>query len=433
MKPLGALFLLLLLVVSASALDPRARSISSSKQFIVYCEDRELRGRVVSFVEDVKQQVYDQLGAGDYGTRIPIVVMLRPGEAKTPVTVRLLHTVDGPTIHVDARFGKNPADVHLQKHVIRAVMLDFLYRGRKALGAGEQYVEAPWWFICGVIENLRRKDRGIDSSFFRRLVETNRLPLIEQFLKGHGLELGATAAAFDSACAMVLVEMLVEQPDGKIRLAKLMRSWPDVHHDPVTALVQAFPALGDGAESMQKWWTLNFARFSAMDRYLGLSGEDTDRELAKLLEFSVVVDKQGKAERFSISQFMEFVKLPGAKKALNQQRASILALSTRANAVSRPVLTGYDEIFTLLAKGKTKRIAEKIHDLEVYRQTVLHRMTEIDDYLNWYEATQTGGSTEPFAAYLRAARRADNNPELSSNDQAISDYLDILEEQLSTK
>jgi hypothetical protein len=433
MKTQAALVSLLLLVLQAGGIDLRARSTSASKQFTVYCDDTTLRGRVVSFVEDVKQQTYDLLDWQDRGQKIPIVVTLQRGESKTPVSVRLLQTDDGPTIHVDARIGENPGDVHLQKHVIRAVMLDFLYRDRPALNPGEPYVEAPWWFVCGVIENQRRKERGIDAGFFRQLVQTNKLPSIDQFLNGHGLELGTAAAAFDSACALVFVETLVEQPDGKMRLAQLMRSWPDVHNDQVAALARIFPSLGDGAESMQKWWTLSFARFSASDRYLGLSAEDTDRELAKLLEFPVVVDKKGKTERFAVIQFPQFLKFPGARKALGEQRLGVVGLSTRANAIFRPVLSGYEEIFALLAKGKTKRIAEKIHTVEVYRSTVLHRMTEIEDYLNWYEATQTGGSAKPFEAYLRTAKQMDSDPEKSSNSQAISEYLDLLEEQLSAK
>jgi len=433
MKLLAALASLVLLSLPASGLDLRARSTSSSKQFTVYCEDAALRGRVAGFVEEVKEQTYGLLDWRDRGDRIPIVVTLQPGESKSPVSVRMLQTVDGPTIHVDVRFGKNPADVHLQRHIIRAVMLDFLYRDRPPLKSGESYVEAPWWFVCGVIENYRRKDRGIDAGFFRRLVTTNKLPPVDQFLQGRGMELGGTAAAFDSACALVFVEMLLEQPDGRIRLANLMRSWPDTHEQQVAALIRMFPSLGDGAESIQKWWTLSLARFSASDRYLGLSAEDTDRELSKLLEFSVAIDKKGKTERFTVSRFPEFIKTPGAKAALNQQRNSVVNLSTRANAIFRPVLSGYEEIFALLAKGKTRRIADKIHEIEVYRTTVLHRMTDVEDYLNWYEATQLDGSAKPFEAYLRTAKQIESGGEKSANRQAISDYLDLLEEQLSAK
>jgi hypothetical protein len=435
MKPLAALVPLLLLLFpeGISGIDLRARSTSSSKQFIIYCDDAALRGRVAGFVEDVKQQTYELVEWQDRGQRIPIVVMLQRGESRTPVSVRLFQTPEGPTIHVDARIGDNPADVHLQKHIIRAVMLDFLYRDRAALKPGEAYVEAPWWFVCGVIENYYRKDRGVDAGFYRKLVATNKLPSIEQFLDGRGLDLGATAAAFDSACALAFVDMLIGQPDGKSRLASLMRSWPDVHGEQIAALVRLFPGLGTGAESIQKWWTLSLAKFSASDRYLGLSAEETDRELSKLLEFPVVVDKKGKTERFAITRFPEFVKLPGAKPALKQQRAAIIGLSTRANAIFRPVLVSYDEIFALLGKGKTKRINERIRDVEVYRTTVLHRMSEIEDYLNWYEATQMGGSSKPFEAYLSTAKQLDSDSNKSSNSQAISDYLDLLEEQLSAK
>src|SRR4051812_28121633 len=130
MRSFAAIAILSLLGLPASGFNARDSSTSISKQFIVYCEDPVLRGRVVSFVEDVKQQVYELLDWKDRGQRIPIVVMLQAGEA--PVSVRLFNTPDGPTIHVDVRVGQNPADVHLQKHIIRAVMLDFMYRDRKA-------------------------------------------------------------------------------------------------------------------------------------------------------------------------------------------------------------------------------------------------------------------------------------------------------------
>jgi hypothetical protein len=428
MRALAAVALLILVSLRASAIDSRASSTSTSKQFIVYCEDAAVRGRVTSFVEEVKEQVYELLDWRDRAQRIPIVVTLQPGES--PVSVRLFNTPDGPTIHVDVQVGQNPADVYLQKHIIRAIMLDFMYRGRKPLEAGERYVEAPWWFIYGVIEHQRRKDLGIDAGFFRNLVKNNKMPSIEQFLDGHGLELGATAVAFDSACAFAFVEMLIDQPDGKRRLANFLHSWPDVSNDQVTALTGAFPGLGEGAVGMQKWWTLNFARFAASDRYLGLSAEDTNRELEKLLEFPVVVDKTGRAQRFSLSRFEEFIKLPGAKIALNNQRAAVLALSTHANALFRPVLSAYDEIFTLLARGRTRSVAQKIHGVEVYRTTILHRMNDIEDYLNWYEATQLPGSSKPFENYLRTAKEMESKPQQTSNAKAISDYLDLLEEQL---
>lgn len=417
----------LLPFATASAVE-RRQSLSASKQFVIYCEDFALRSRVVSFVEDVKRDTLAMLNCSDRWA-IPIVVTIEAGESSTPVTVRLNQTVEGPSIQVGVKVGSNPAAVNLQRHIIRAVMLDFMYRDRKKeVQSGVAYVEAPWWFVSGVIEHKRRLDVGVDSGFFRHLVETNKMPPIERFLAGHGMELGETAAAFDSACALVMVEMLLEHPDGKTRLANLIRMWPEIGGDQVSALTRCFPQLGTGAEGLQKWWTLNFARFSASDRYLGLSAEDTDRELNKLLEFHVVTDKQGRTKKFSVGQFAEYVKLPGAKASLSTQRNAIVGLSARANALFRPILTGYEEIFALLLAGKTKGIADQIHGVELYRTTVVHRMSDISDYLNWYEATQMPGNIKPFESYLRAAKELEEKPQQTSIGKSISDYLDLMEE-----
>ena len=84
------------------------------------------------------------------------------------------------------------------------------------------------------------------------------------------------------------------------------------------------------------------------------------------------------------------MKLKGARTAVTAQHREIVALSTRANAQLRPVLAGYEEIFARLARGTTRGVNERVHRVETYRTAVLHRTTDIADYLNWFEATQLG-------------------------------------------
>src|SRR6478609_3919566 len=161
----------LLLVLCASALlasprgalgvDLRARTTTSSKQFTIYCEDVALRNRVAGFVEDVKGGVCTTLGLAPWG-KIPIVVTLEVGEAATPAKVMLAQTPDGPTIQVRVKIGGDPAAVHLEKHIIRAVLLDVMYRERPQPQAGSVYPEPPWWVVSGIIEINRRRDRGVE-------------------------------------------------------------------------------------------------------------------------------------------------------------------------------------------------------------------------------------------------------------------------------
>lgn len=383
-------------------------------------------------MEEVKQGVLQLLGERDQW-RIPVVITLAPApkatEVLTPVTLRLTQTPEGPTIQLGVSIGADPAAVHLQRHVVRAIMLDFLYRDHPPQG-GQAYVEAPWWFVSGVIEKFRQAENGLDAEIYRRLIGTNKLPAVADFLPGHGQEFGGAAAAFDDACAFALLQLLFEQPEGKVRMTGLLRQWPDSHGDAMGLLIRFFPTIGPDANAVQKWWTLNLARFAASDRYRGLSAEDTDRELQALLSFDVGLDKQGHAQRFGVGQFKEFLRLKGGKAAAKKQQAAVVALSLKANALLRPVLSDYEQIFALLAAGRTRGVEERIHAAETYRTAVLERKTEIADYLNWYEATQLGTRSGAFDHYLRMARAVESEPQITVTSAAISAYLDLLEDQL---
>jgi hypothetical protein len=69
---------------------------------------------------------------------------------------------------------------------------------------------------------------------------------------------------------MALVQLLLEQSNGRANLGRLIRHWPTIGDDPLAALIKEFPAWTMGNSTLQKWWTLNLARFAAADRYQGL-------------------------------------------------------------------------------------------------------------------------------------------------------------------
>lgn len=421
-----------LLAARTDAVDFKTRSVSRSKHFIIFCPDSALRARVTTFVEDVKTDTLRLLGESDR-MKIPVVINLQaaltPAALKTPVALLLQETPEGPKIQLDVRIGDDPAAVNLQKHIVRAVLLEFAYRDRKVRG-GMPVIEPPWWLIAGAIESFRRQESGVDSDLFRRLVETNKMPPIEQFLTQHTDDLGAAAQALDGACAMALVQSLIEQPGGASSLALLVKLWPDLHDDPIAALARTFPDLGSGSAGVQKWWTLNLARFAASDRYKGLSMEDTDKELNTLLDVELVMDKAGAKRTFNLSEFASFMKLPSAKAALVARHNAVIALSTRANAVFQPVVAGYEQVLALLIRGKTKDLRQRMANIEVYRGTVLHRMDDIANYMNWYEATQLGIRSEAFEGFLRAARDAEQDTRSLAPAEAIRRYLDSFEKQL---
>jgi hypothetical protein len=409
--------------------DLRARSESSSKQFVVFSTDIRLRQRVASYAEELKADVLQLLGDSDHW-KMPIVITLERASAQDsaapPAQLRLVDTPAGQKIEINVKIGDDPASVNFQKYLLRALLLEYAYRGIPVKG-GTAYVEPPWWVVEGLVEMERRRDSGIDSDLFRRLVEANHLPPLEGFLMEKPEQLSPTAVAVDRALAMGLLQMLADQPRGHENLAHLVRAWPQSNGDPMALLAKQFPAVAGNRTTLQKWWTVNLARFAAVDRYQALTVAETDKTLADLLEVELVINKAGEKKTFAVADFAHFMKLPASRTTLAGRQTEIIALGTRANALMRPVVTGYEEILALLSRGKTHGLRDRLEKVEAYRAVVLRRTSEIADYLNWWEATQLKSRSGEFDNYLKTAN------EISEQDRKqtgpIGKYLDELEQE----
>ena len=105
-----------------------------------------------------------------------------------------------------------------------------------------------------------------------------------------------------------------------------------------------------------------------------------------------------------------------------------MLLSTQSHPIYRPIVQEYQAIATLLSKNKTHLIARRLARIESYRQEIDEQMGNIDDYMNWFEATQLSASSGAFSDYLQGAR-AIAEPEPRRRD-SISVYLDSIESQM---
>ena len=102
-----------------------------------------------------------------------------------------------------------------------------------------------------------------------------------------------------------------------------------------------------------------------------------------------------------------------------------LRFSTRLD-----LLREYEEICGVLSAGKTRGVAARIADIERYRAGIVQRITQITDYLNWYEATQTPGRSGAFDQYMRRADELSKPPTVP-RDARITNYLDQLEQDFA--
>jgi len=78
-----------------------------------------------------------------------------------------------------------------------------------------------------------------------------------------------------------------------------------------------------------------------------------------------------------------------------------------------------------LLAGKRKGLAKRFARLKTTRDEIVARLNDVDDYMNWFEATQSKTMSGVFVDYLKAA----NEPQTPRRRDALSVYLDSIEEQ----
>ena len=451
-RPARAVLFLLLaallhgaLLSVASAVDLRHRSVSGSGQFVIYCDDRDARARIVSFVEDVKTQLLRAMQEHDEW-KIPIVISIEPEPAgsapaqPSSITSTVVNTVAGLKVDVVVHLGDDPGKIGLQRHIVQVLLLEIAYRDRPPLRGGERYAYPPWWLTEGLLQDIRARAGMRDPDVFKSIVNTEKLPSFEKLLTQPPLQLDTAAGAVDRASAFALTTALLDMPGGHANLGRFLRAWPDSSRDPLTLLAHHFPALGQSPQSLAKWWTLQLAQLGKSETLRGLSSAECEAALAALLAFDITTGKpaqgSGKppaSQHYVLADFEKYIKLPGAKPALRLAQVNISTLSSRAHVLFRPILQEYAELCGLLAAGKTSGVADRIARAERFRASVLQRSEMITDYLNWYEATQTPGSTGQFDRYLRAVedREAKKRQPPVPVDPKIAEYLDTLEQEFA--
>ena len=287
-----------------------------------------------------------------------------PGATIRPWRFPSSSTRPGLKVQIDVGIGDDPAQVNLQKHLLRALYLEYAYRERPELvQEGDRLSwkrRGGWWRgPC----RLPRPRQAARYGAFQAHPRSEPRPRSTQFLaRAADPDAGdALLRRIARACALCLVQLLVEQPPGRHDLAAYVRHLPDGARDPLMALQRDFPALLVEAGGAQKWWTLNLARLSASDRYKGLTPEETDAQLAALLQFEIAgANKGGEKKMFGIADFDEYLKLPASRPILAANAGAVMAAQPRANALYRGVVAEYQQDLRPARARQDARVKDRL-------------------------------------------------------------------------
>jgi len=425
------LFLAAVSCLTAGAAFPAGKpsSTSASRQFLVYGGEVSLRGAMCDLAERTKANLLRLLALRD-NWKTPLIINLDYPWANFP---------DAPTVQLDISqlgFGlklqlnllvddkfKGRA---VQRELLRAILIEMMYRDRGNIAAGTPYVAPPDWLVDGMLKLQPGHDSDADARLLQIIVASNRIMPLEDIVRQRRPQLGAASRKLDDACAMALLQLLLDSPGGRQKLAQFIVDLPAAPNDALADLRVHFPeTLG---QSPRRWWTLSVAHLSATDRYEMLSAAETAARLDRLLRFSITAP-DGTSRDYSLGDYETFRKLPGHRAVLRQVSQQLQVLSARAHPSYRLLVQEDYELAELLARGKTRKVRARLERVASYREVIEHQAREIDDYLNWYEATQTKAMSGAFSQLLEAARAGDEAQ--PRRRDPISIYLDSIEMEMN--
>ena len=420
-----AIFILILPVFIFQSLRaaPSARSVSPSRQFIIYAPVTALRGAVSELAEQTKANLLALLRQPDRW-KTPIVVNLQPAQANLPeipsAALRFSQTGFGLKLQLDLTIGESIDAALVERELLRAILLEMIYRSEPDVAPGTAFVEPPDWLLDGVLAIMPGRDRG---PLVEALSVSDKQTSVEEFLRQRPALLDSPTRLLYRAYSLSLLELLVNGTDGHSRLTRYIDNLSHASNDPFADLKAQFPLLGD---DVKKTWQSALARPSGAQNYQLLTFAESEQRLDELLRVKIP-DAGNSSKQVELSELAQRKLSAVEKMALSRVSENLVLLTIRANPVMRPIVREYQQIAALLVRGKRKRVAQRLARVQATRTTLGARMSDIDDYMNWFEATQSKTGSGVFVDYLRAV--GESQIPAPRRRDPLSVYLDSVDEQ----
>jgi hypothetical protein len=122
---------------------PLARSVSPSRQFIIYGTNAALRGAVSELAEQTKANLLALLRQPD-GWKTLIVVNLQPAQANLPeippAALRFSQIGFGLKLQLDLTIAQDVDAALVERELLRAILLEMIYRGEPNVAPGTAFV-----------------------------------------------------------------------------------------------------------------------------------------------------------------------------------------------------------------------------------------------------------------------------------------------------
>ena len=376
------------------ALPQLERSVSTSRQFIVYSSDVRVRAALCDVAERTKSTVLALLQQSDQW-KTPIVVNAQPPQSNLPelpvAALNVSQTGFGLKLQLDLTIGADLDAPEIERELLRAILIEMIYRRQPNLPVGTAYVQPPEWLVDGIQAWGSQLGSAEFGAPLKNPVAAHKVISLQDFLRQRPELLDSPSREVYRSYSYALVSLVKNGPE----FAKFIADLPEAPADTLSDLIVHFKELGGSTENAERIWNADIAQLAISNGYESLTVAETERRLEASLHFQFPKSKQ--PDRFwKLEDYREFIRLPDRAPVLNELGENLMVLGVRANPVCRPIVIEYQQIASTLARGKTGGIGRRLTRLSKARETLTARVQEIEDYINWFEATQSSVEQRDF-------------------------------------
>lgn len=420
---------LLLSATAFGAMDGPPRSLSSSKQFIIYSDDTKLRSVVSIRAEDDKHEFLDLLREKD-AWKTPIILnfgpppnMKRPPRAQ----IGIFESDDGAMkIQLDVYDTKLVDDPEFDRWLLTALTLEYTYRNTP-VKTGRAFLQPPAWFVEGLSERIHTRDDNQFASLYSSLLSGNEAPRLSDFLNTQPDRLDVTSRAIYQAQAAALLSSALDLPDGRAGLRSYL-SVPRRTPANLDEILASLPSLAGNRAALGRKWILSMARASAANRINLLSERETAKQLDAILAVKALPDpKHPEVAAMSGPYALPMIaRSRNGRFILAQLENSLLRLSLNAHPLYKSLIDEYLRIVRELAAKPKRRQDKRIAAAEEMRAGLSRETSEVHDYMDWVETTKIKTASPELG---RALDNVEDMAEPPPRQDAISRYLDAVDER----
>ncbi|MCB1232141.1 MAG: hypothetical protein KDN19_17880 [Verrucomicrobiae bacterium] len=432
---------------------PTGQVTKKAKQVRVVSDNPETKAAFTNFTDQLYNQFRQLMKEPDDAWAFPITVnisgtandVVEGATAVIPPEIELLP--DGRiNLQLYVRLHNRYDQTEVTRRFIQLLLYEMITRqyAGKPNAFDEINLKVPYWLVRGIDELIKHRAAGKPSQLFAGMVKSREVLSAAQILEKTASD--ATDPVSDAmygASSAALVAALLDLPNGPASLRSYLAALPTA--DPSEAngalLRRHFAPLRGSQDALEKWWSIQIASMGQLQGLEFYTLEETETLIDEALTIHLAAETPKKGEGIRkflphtkakpafdgrVQDFENFLDHPNAEAALQKARLDLKTIGLRAFPLYRSIVLRYELAVLSLLNGKKRGVADDLKKLDEERDGIRKAMERVDDYMNYYEATQAEGGSEAYEQY-RAMKEKLEHEGLPRKKDRITRYLDKLE------